>query len=616
MIPAATALAWIFPGFWNLQSRRRKEVEQRMRVLLVHPKDSPTAGEWSNSRWDLVVDMGWAGTSQYAVWSEKLGCPTRGLYSFSEWHEGVRKIHELGHAGSDCLVDAEGIDWWELFAPLRFQAIYEFLLLLKVAGEIQTPAEVRITRPHSLANTFGRLLDVNVVPFIKQAGPVLAGVRRYTEVLRTLTGGQLAAIALDKWDTDHGFRRLLHRRRRSSSLGQKVLLPSAYRNVSRVLAAYASLLPDRQFVLVTTRADGAIQDLPRHVDSVPLAAYSPRPRNQATEREIAALTEQWCALQRKLQQSKDPVVSYAFDLFPDFAGDLRVGLRIRDAWREVLDRERISAVLCGDENNPYTRLPVLLARSRGVRTVHCSHGALDVHVLFRGVCCDTYLAKGEMEKDYMVQQCGVPEERIALGAPPVEHSFATGESRAPRDQIVLFSEPYELYAGRTETLYREVLPILCAIARQYKREVVLKLHPYESVSARSRLVDRILTGDDRRLVEISTAVISERLLRRIWFALTVESSVAVECAVAGIPCFLCGWFDLKMHCYGRQYEKFGAACVLTSPSAMLRIPEMLERQRPSENFRNLFYQPITPPALDGLLPSARLAPVNDAQPES
>ena len=161
-----------------------------------------------------------------------------------------------------------------------------------------------------------------------------------------------------------------------------------------------------------------------------------------------------------------------------------------------------------------------------------------------------------------------------------------------------------------------MLPGLCAIARQSGRKVVLKLHPYESASARSRLVDRILTGDDRRLVEISTAAISEQLLRRIWFALTVESSVAVECALAAIPCFLCGWFDLEMHCYGRQYEKFGAARVLESPSAIPRIPEMLERQRPSENFRNLFYQPITPPALDGLLSSARVAPVDDARPES
>jgi len=574
-----------------------------MRVLLVHPEDSPTAGEWSGSRWDLVVDLGWAGTSQYAVWSEKLGCPVRGLYSFSEWHGGVRRIREICHAGSDWLVDVEGIDWWELFAPTCFQGIYEFLLLSKIAGEIQSAADVRATRPHGLADTLGRLLGVIVVPFIKRARPVSAWVRRYTKALRTLTGEQVAGIALDKWDMDYRFRRLLRGRRRSSSSEQRVLLPSAYRNVSRVLCAYASLLPDRRFLLVTTRDDGAIRDLPRHVDSVPLAAYAPVPRNKATEREITAMAGQWYALQRRLQQSKDPVISYAVGLFPDFARTLRVGMRIRDAWLEVLDRERISSVLGGDENNPYTRLPVLLARSRGVRTVNCSHGALDVNLLLRGICSDTYLAKGEMEKDYMVEQCGVPEERIVLGAPPVEYSLARGKSRATGDRIVFFSEPYELYSGRTETLYRELLPGLCAIARQYERKVVLKLHPFESVSARSRLVDRILTGDDRQLVEISIAAISEQLLRRIWFALTVESSVAVECALAGIPCFLCGWFDLGTQCYGRHYEKFGAARVLNSPSAIPNIPEMLDLQYPGADFRNRFYHPITQTELDGILQS-------------
>jgi hypothetical protein len=577
-----------------------------MRVLLVHPEDSPTAGEWSNSGWDLVVDLGWAGASQYEVWSEKLGCPVRGLYSFSEWHESVRRIREICRAGSDCLVDVEGIDWWELLAPTRFQAIYEFLLLLEISEMIQSQSVVRVTRPHTLADTLAQRLQINIVPFIKQARPVSAVVRRYAKALRSVTAAQVTGIALDKWDTDYRFRRFLKRRRRSSSAEQTVLLPSAYRNVSRVLAAYASLLPERRFVLVTTRADGATHDLPRHVDSAPLAAYAPLPRNKATEREIAILTGRWHDLHRRLQQSKDPAVSYAARLFPDFPRTLRVGLRIRDAWREVLDRERISSVLCGDENNPYTRLPVLLARSRGLRTVHCSHGALDVNVLLRGVCSDIYLAKGEMEKDYMFQQCGVPEERVALGGPPVDHSFAKGELRAPGDQIAFFSEPYELYSGRTETLYRELLPGLCAIARQHNRKVVLKLHPFESLSTRSRLIDHILPRDDRQLVEVSSAPISEQLLSRICFGVTVESSVAVECALARIPCFLCGWFDLGMHCYGRQYEKFGAARVLKSPTAIPRIPQMLDLHTSGADVRSLLYQPIAAMELEGILQCARV----------
>jgi len=586
-----------------------------MRVLLVHPEDSPTAGEWSGSRWDLVVDMGWAGTAQYAEWGKKLGCPIRGLYSYAEWHNDVHRIQGICRAGSDCLVDAEGVDWWELLAPVGFLRVHEFLLLTKIAGAIQAPHEIRVTRPYRLADALGKFLRVNVVPYIREARPVFAWVGRYTKTLRALTSAQAAGIALDKWDTDYRLRRLVRRPKRNSNLEPRVLLPSSYRNVSRVLAAYASVLPDRSFLLVTTRADGAIHGLPRNVDTVPLAAYVPFPRNKSTEREIAALTAHWRGLQRRLQESKDPVVALAVGVFPDFARTLRVGMRIRDAWREVLDQERISSVLCADENNPYTRLPVLLAKNRGVRTVHCSHGALDVNLLLRGICSDTYLAKGEMEKDYMTQECGVPEERIMPGAPPVAHFLSRGESRPTGDQIVFFSEPYELSAGRTETLYGEVLPGLCAIARQYGRKVVLKLHPYESANARSGLLDRILTGEDRQLVEVSTAPISEQLLRRVWFGLTLESSVAVECALAGIDFFLCGWFDLGMHCYGRQYEKFGAARVLNAPSEILRIPEMLDRRSMDADSRNLAYPPITQIELDGILQATPDARVKSRQPK-
>jgi hypothetical protein len=272
-------------------------------------------------------------------------------------------------------------------------------------------------------------------------------------------------------------------------------------------------------------------------------------------------------------------------------------VRIRDAWREVFDRERISSVLCGDENNPYTRLPVLLARNRGVRTVHCSHGALDVNVLLRGVCSDTYLAKGEMEQDYLLQQCGVPRERIFVGAPPLECCPAR---ESPGTDIVFFSEPYELYFGRTETFYRELLPNLCEVARKHSRKVVLKLHPFESARARSNLVDRVLAGADRRLVEISTEPMSERLLQRTWFGVTVESSTAVECAIAGVPCFLCGWFDLDLHAYGKQYQKFGGAQILDSPTDILRIPDSLGLSPRPEAAERL-HHPITPGDLKTML---------------
>jgi hypothetical protein len=562
-----------------------------MRVLLIHPEDSVIASPWAISRWDLIVDLGWAGSSQYAVWGARFDCPVRSLFSFANWREDVVRIRQFCGFGTDRLVDAEGIDWWELLAPSSYQQVYEFLLLQKVAHEIQIPAEVCVTRPHHLADALGRLLGVRVAPFVAQSErSAPARFRRFATKLRALTCAQIVQIAFDKWDSDYGIRRYFSRHRPSSGSGNRVLLPSAYRNVSRLLTSYAGLLPDRSFLLVTTRTDGEIKNLPPHIGATPLAAYAPRPRNKTTEREIASLTRQWQIVKKKLYEAH-PNLPRTRGLFEGFDRTLRSCLRMRDAWQGVFEREEIDAVLCADENNPYTRLPVLLAQRRGLHTVYCSHGALDVNVLLRGVCSDIYLAKSEMESDYLAKECAVPRERIFVGAPPGSY-FAAPEGAAGT-HVVFFSEPYELYFGRTETLYRELLPRLCAIAREYGRKVMVKLHPFESLTARTQLVERVLTDDDHRLVEVTAVALSERLLRKIWFSVTVESSVAVECALAEVPCFLCGWFDIDLYSYGKQYARFGAATILDDPADISRIPDLLKSKRPGAEVCNRLCHPIT-----------------------
>ena len=572
-----------------------------MRILVVHPEDSVIEGPWAVSRWDLIVDLGWAGSFQYGVWGAKLGCPVRSLWDFANWHEDVPRLPEVCGIGNDRLVDAEGIDWWELLAPNSYQRVYEFILLQKLAREIQAPVEMRITRPHPSGDVLGRLLSVAVVPFIVQSQrSVAARFSRFTKKLRALTPAQIVQIAFDKWDSDYGLRRYFPSGVRSTGSETKILLPSAYRNVSAVLTNYAGLLPDRKFLLVTTRASGVVKKLPSHICGTALAAYAPRPRNNITEREIGNLTRQWRILKKKLYEAH-PNLPRKEGLFEGFDSMLRNCLRMRDAWRAVFEQENIDSVLCADENNPYTRVPVLLARRRGVHTVYCSHGALDSTILLRGICSDTYLAKGEMERDYLSQECKVQQDRIFVGAPPGSR-FAVQER--PGTHIVFFSEPYELYYGRTETLYREVLPRLCAMGREHGRKVMLKLHPFESLTARSELANRVLTDGDRELLEVTAEPFSDQLLQKIWFSLTVESSVAVECALAGIPSFLCGWFDIDLYSYGKQYEKFGAARILTRPEDISHLPTILESRRLSPLVRERLYDPITGENLEVVLSGA------------
>jgi hypothetical protein len=569
-----------------------------MRVLVIHPEDSVIEGPWALSRWDLIVDLGWAGRSQNAKWGAKLDCPVRSLLEFANWHEDVPRMRQFCRTGIDRLIDSEGIDWWGLLAPSSYQQVYEFLLMQKLASEIPATAEVCVTRPYYLADALSKILKTKVDPFVARSERS-ASIRlsSFTKKLRNLTSAQIIQIAFDKWDGDYGVRRYFSRYRQSLGSGERILLPSAYRNVSRVLTRYANLLPDQKFLMVTTRADGQVESLPTHVGAMPLAAYAPRPRNKTTEREIVSITRQWQIMKKRLYEAH-PNHPRTRGLFEGFDQTLRNCLRMRDAWRGVFEREEIGAVLCADENNPYTRVPVLLAQRRGLHTVYCSHGALDVNVLLRGMCSDTYLAKGEMESDYLANECEVPRERIFVGAPQGWYFTAEAEGGT---HIVFFSEPYELYHGRPEALYSELLPRLCAIARERGRKVMVKLHPFESLTARSQLVGRVLTSYERDLVEVTDVPLSDELLRKIWFSVTVESSVAVECALADVPCFLCGWFDIDLYSYAKEYEKFGAASILDDPADISRIPALLESQRPGAKVRNRLNRQITPEEFEAVL---------------
>jgi hypothetical protein len=58
---------------------------------------------------------------------------------------------------------------------------------------------------------------------------------------------------------------------------------------------------------------------------------------------------------------------------------------------------------------------------------------------------------------------------------------------------------------RVEEVYLELLPPLCRLARESGHGLIIKLHPFESLSQRRRIIRDILTPEDRKLVARPTA---------------------------------------------------------------------------------------------------------------
>src|SRR5258706_13583823 len=158
--------------------------------------------------------------------------------------------------------------------------------------------------------------------------------------------------------------------------------------------------------------------------------------------------------------------------------------------------------MCGDDSTPSPRLPVFLARQQGTPTLDFHHGALDGRFLMKELSSDLFLAKGEMERDYLLRICRLPAERVVLGGPPRRASSPAHEcTKDERSEMLFFSEPYERGGWRTEDIYRELLSPLAGLARKFGRKLVVKLHAFESRPERMALIATVLHRPKASLVE-------------------------------------------------------------------------------------------------------------------
>jgi hypothetical protein len=110
-----------------------------------------------------------------------------------------------------------------------------------------------------------------------------------------------------------------------------------------------------------------------------------------------------------------------------------------------------------------------------------------------------------------------------------------------------------------------------------------------------------LNEADRDLVTVTAAPPSREMYENIWCAVTVESTTACECAIVGIPGFLCGWLRHAYIGYAGQFERFGVAQMLDEADDLLKIPERLETAMPRPDLADRLLEAITPHQLNEIL---------------
>jgi hypothetical protein len=568
-----------------------------VRILLIHPEDSLEAGPWSAQPWHRIIDLGQGSSDLYHRLSVRYQCSVESIRSLGESFSPHANVRQLLASATGELLDEFGVDWWELSSLMLHRELEKVAYLRTVAADLRPGDEVYVSRPGFYDHAMQYLLSRRVNVFPAQKGKD-GQLRRYARACRKFSPQKVLEIFWDKVDGGYQIRGRFSRRRAPCN-HPVVLLPTAYGNASRTAVAYARTVPEIHFLLVATRSSGWLDSLPTNVTGAWLSEYAVL-ETRHRKKELTVLLRKWRQIYRRLEAIPEFMVLARAGSFDDFPEKLRQGLEIRDAWHRVLDCEPVESVLCADDSNPYTHIPLLLARQRQLPTLACHHGALDGRYLFKRLHADILLAKGRMEQDYLVRQCGVPASRVEIGAPG-ELPGPTRSLASARSVITFFSEAYEASSGRAIEFYRELLPPLANVARSNGRKLIVKLHPFESAVDRQKLLTSVLSREQQLVVSVVSGPLTEDLLNRTWFGVTVLSTAGMECALRGIPCFLAGWLEHWPYGYVEQFNRFGVGCVLRSPLEIETIPEILKTYRVPPNLKREVWQSISPERFEQIL---------------
>jgi len=544
-----------------------------VKVLLLHSDDTfPLIGH--SERWDLVVDFARAPAATHESWSRQAGCPLFNLCQFAEEIEDLQRVRQLLQLGTGYMVDGWGIDWWEVLSLEIVSQLQQFMLVHRLSKKLSANCELYSSRPHPLATALARLLGTRLTILETRVQSVIHRARRYHDALAHLDTAQFGQVLEDKFDTNHSIRRRFTRRGRTSGR-PVILLPSAYSNVSRAALSHAELLPGLQFLLVHSRSNARITSLPPNVRSSSLTPYFV-PRDK---QETACLLEAWNSLRKQLVDGAEEFnTADAVGVLGRIPALLPWGIALRDAWSQVFESENVTACLCGDDSNPPSSIPLIMAKKRGLPALACHHGALDYMMAIKANHADCYLVKSEMEGDYLRCICHLDPEKIAIVGPTSSKPLLWQRvARRSAPWLVFFTEPYQTYWWRSDEVYRDLLPRLCSLAQTCGLRLVFKLHPFESIKGHRRMLRRLVPELERQ-IEVLAGPPSDQLWNTTQLALTVQSSTATECAALGIPVFLCAWLRDPYSGYVQQFARFDVGYVLESSEEIAKIPGLLESQ--------------------------------------
>jgi hypothetical protein len=119
------------------------------------------------------------------------------------------------------------------------------------------------------------------------------------------------------------------------------------------------------------------------------------------------------------------------------------------------------------------------------------------------------------------------------------------------------------------------------------------------------MMARILSAEQKGATRMVSGALTEDLLAKAWFGITILSTVAMECAIRGIPCFLCQWLETWPYGYVEQFIRYGVGIGLDAPREIEKIPRYLSEHAVRSDVRGNCWRPAAPSRLRELVAASQ-----------
>ncbi len=477
--------------------------------------------------------------------------------------EDFRRVRRLLDLGCGQLVDEHGLDWWEIMGLLLHGELELLILLQRLAKTVGSEDEVYISRPGIHASLLRAFTDYPRQGFSVASGAQKGGLAHYVRVSKKLSAPQIIDVFWDKYDSGYQFRGKFGRKPEPLR-HPAVLLPTAYVNVSRTGIAYANTFSEENFLLVATRRSGWVDELPRNVAATWLSLYASL-RDRSAEN--AEMDGRWRSLLRELgkRQSLKFCTGWVFwILFPSGSGT--------DS----------KSAMPGKMFSTPNRFRLCCARTTVIliRGFPCSWRRPADYRILPAITAPWMAATFQEE----LRRCDLGEGKNGRRLSGAKMRSAAGEGGnwctctarelecGGKIQAIVVSAIHPLYLGALRCYRgkaRRILPgYFASVSRLGTGDKTKTSGEVASCGKQARTIRHGRSDPFLRTENVTLLVsgpLTEDLLAKAWFGITILSTVATECAVRGIPCFLCKWLESWPYGYVEQFIRFGVGIGLNHP---------------------------------------------------